>query len=193
MYMMNMSTRLLTLGVFAAATLPAALAWGAMGHETIAYVAASFVAAPTKSYFQALLGDTSADYLASVAAWADSYRYTAAGKYSAPYHFIDANDDPPASCGVDLHRDCGGGGCVVTAIANFVRDSLCHTPSLSLSLSLCRVGSRSRVANSWPYNGLDQPAPRLGTEQGPAPGCRQDGHPRMYMYRLRRPLCVCRG
>ena len=114
-----MSLRLLTAAALASA-LPTALAWGAMGHETVAYVASDFVAAGTKTYFQALLGDTSADYLATVAAWADSYRYTKAGAFSAPFHFIDALDSPPSSCGVDLARDCGPKGCVVSAIANYV-------------------------------------------------------------------------
>ncbi|KAI0469495.1 nuclease S1 precursor [Xylaria cf. heliscus] len=107
------------LAVLSAAALPRALAWGAMGHETIAYIASNFVASSTQSYFQTLLGDTSGDYLASVAAWADSYRYTTAGKFSAPYHFIDVNDNPPSSCGVDYARDCGAAGCVVSAIQNY--------------------------------------------------------------------------
>ncbi len=115
----TMSRRLLSLAALAS-VLPSALAWGAMGHETIAYVATNFVAPTTKTYFQSLLGDTSSNYLASVASWADSYRYTAAGKFSAPYHFIDAQDTPPSSCGVELSRDCGKNGCVVSAIANYV-------------------------------------------------------------------------
>jgi hypothetical protein len=94
-----------------------------MGHETVAYIATNFVATTTKTYFQTLLGDTSTDYLASVAAWADSYRSTSAGKFSAPFHYIDAKDNPPSSCGVELSRDCGKGGCVVTAIANYVSDA----------------------------------------------------------------------
>lgn len=56
--------------------LPLVTAWGAMGHETIAYVAQNFVTDDTATYFQGILGDTSDSYLASVAAWADSYRYT---------------------------------------------------------------------------------------------------------------------
>ena len=111
---------MLAAALLAGSTLPTALAWGAMGHETIAYVATNFVQSATKDYFQNLLGDTSGDYLASVAAWADSYRATKAGHFSAPFHFIDANDEPPSSCGVDLDRDCGAGGCVVSAIANYV-------------------------------------------------------------------------
>lgn len=46
-------------------------------------------------------------------------RYTTAGKYSAPYHFIDAEDNPPSSCSVDYNRDCGAAGCSVSAIANY--------------------------------------------------------------------------
>lgn len=95
-------------------------AWGAFGHETVAYVATNFVAASTKTYFQTLLGDTSADYLATVSTWADSYRSTTAGKFSAPFHYIDAQDNPPSSCGVDYGRDCGSEGCVVSAISNYV-------------------------------------------------------------------------
>ncbi|KAI1192181.1 nuclease S1 precursor [Nemania serpens] len=112
-------SRLATLALLASAALPGALAWGAMGHEAVAYVASNFVAASTKSYFQSLLGDTSADYLATVSTWADSYRYTTAGKFSAPYHYIDANDSPPSSCSVSYSRDCGAEGCVVSALQNY--------------------------------------------------------------------------
>ncbi|OTA63663.1 S1/P1 nuclease [Hypoxylon sp. EC38] len=105
------------------------MAWGAMGHETVAYIASNYVSSATKSYFQDLLGDTSADYLASVAAWADSYRYTTAGKFSAPFHYIDANDNPPSSCGVDLDRDCGSEGCVVRALQNYTTILLDQTAS----------------------------------------------------------------
>ncbi|KAI0859855.1 nuclease S1 precursor [Xylaria cubensis] len=114
--------RLLTPTLLVLATaLPGALAWGAMGHETVAYIASNFVASSTQSYFQSLLGDTSGDYLASVASWADSYRYTTAGKFSAPFHFVDANDNPPSSCGVDFSRDCDAEGCVISAIQNYTR------------------------------------------------------------------------
>ncbi|KAI1334865.1 nuclease S1 precursor [Xylariaceae sp. FL0016] len=111
--------RLASAALVSASLLRGALAWGAMGHETIAYIASSFVEDATASYFQDLLGDTSDDYLASVAAWADSYRYTTAGAFSAPYHYIDANDDPPSSCDVDMDRDCGDEGCIVSALNNY--------------------------------------------------------------------------
>ncbi|KAF2968400.1 hypothetical protein GQX73_g5131 [Xylaria multiplex] len=111
--------RLPAIALLASAALPGALAWGAMGHETVAYIASNFVSSATKTYFQDLLGDTSANYLASVAAWADSYRYTSAGSFSAPFHYIDANDSPPSACGVDYARDCGAAGCIVSALQNY--------------------------------------------------------------------------
>lgn len=114
------STALLVLS----AALPTALAWGAYGHYTIAYIATNFVESATKTYFQKLLNDTSTDYLATVASWADTYRETSAGRWSAPLHFIDAMDNPPSSCNVKLSRDCGSDGCVVSAIANYTSQLL---------------------------------------------------------------------
>ncbi|KAI9749416.1 MAG: hypothetical protein M4579_006882 [Chaenotheca gracillima] len=98
---------------------PGAYAWGALGHETVAYVASSFVSDKTKTYCQDILGDTTTSYLANVASWADTYRSTAAGAFSSDFHYIDAEDNPPSSCGVDYDRDCGDSGCVVSAINNY--------------------------------------------------------------------------
>jgi hypothetical protein len=98
------------------------------------------VTSDTETFFQKILGDTSSSYLASVSTWvklhlklttvyihltvfqADTYKYTSAGSFSKPYHFIDAQDNPPSSCNVDYSRDCGSTGCVVAAIKNYVRD-----------------------------------------------------------------------
>ena len=96
-------------------------AWGNLGHETIAYIAQAFVASETESWAQSILDDTSDSYLANVATWADTYRYTDEGAFSEPFHFIDANDDPPSSCSVDYDRDCGSSGCSVSAITNYTQ------------------------------------------------------------------------
>lgn len=106
--------------LFLIATAPPALAWGTLGHDTVALIAQQYVSSSTQSWAQRILDDTSSTYLASVATWADSYRYTSAGSFSAPFHYIDANDDPPSSCDVDYERDCPDEGCVVSAIANYV-------------------------------------------------------------------------
>ncbi|AEO65247.1 uncharacterized protein THITE_2112061 [Thermothielavioides terrestris NRRL 8126] len=103
-----------------ASAVPAALAWGGFGHISVAYLASNFVSPATTSYFQALLGNDTGDYLAGVATWADSVRYTKWGRFSADFHFIDAKDDPPSYCGVDFDRDCKKDrGCVVSALYNY--------------------------------------------------------------------------
>lgn len=117
---------------------PLATAWGTVGHATVGTIAQHYLTPAAQSYVSGLLG--SGVTMASVASWADDYRYTTAGKFSAPFHYIgmssrtrekisrgrfltertDAEDSPPSSCSVDLNRDCGTGGCVVSAIANYV-------------------------------------------------------------------------
>ncbi|KAG7009297.1 nuclease PA3 [Physcia stellaris] len=98
---------------------PCASAWGTLGHATVAQIASNYLTAQGKSYVAGLLGPGVT--MPSIASYADTFRYTADGKFSAPYHFIDAEDNPPTSCGVDLGRDCGAGGCVVSAIANYTQ------------------------------------------------------------------------
>ncbi|OCK98191.1 S1/P1 nuclease [Cenococcum geophilum 1.58] len=114
-----MAKTLLFTAPFILQTLPGVNAWGTLGHDTVAYIAQNFVTSATKTFCQNILGDTSTSYLANVATWADTYRYTAEGSFSAPYHFIDAEDNPPTSCNVDYNRDCGADGCVVSAIQNY--------------------------------------------------------------------------
>jgi hypothetical protein len=80
---------------FLASGLPLSSAWGDMGHQTVAYIATNFgetlslsllgngyswayiltfstVSSATKTYFQTILGDTTANYLADVATYVDS-------------------------------------------------------------------------------------------------------------------------
>ncbi|CZS88544.1 hypothetical protein WAI453_010722 [Rhynchosporium graminicola] len=105
-------------------SLPLTLSWGTLGHTTVAYIASNFVEPSTQEFFQRILHNNSDAYLAGVATWADSFRYTAAGRFSAPFHFIDAEDSPPESCGVQYARDCGEQGCIVGAIQNYTRQLL---------------------------------------------------------------------
>ncbi|KID84231.1 Phospholipase C/P1 nuclease, core [Metarhizium guizhouense ARSEF 977] len=100
--------------------LPGALAWGALGHDTTAYLASHFVSSPTRDYLKRLLRDQDDDYLAKVATWADQVRGLQAWKYTGKFHFIDAHDDPThGSCQVDYARDCKEGGCIISALANY--------------------------------------------------------------------------
>jgi hypothetical protein len=105
---------------FLLCSLPSVHSWGGLGHETVAYIATNFVKQDTKVFFQGVLNNRTSDYLAGVATWADSFRYSHDGRFSAPLHFIDAEDDPPNSCSVKYSRDCGETGCVVAAIQNYV-------------------------------------------------------------------------
>jgi hypothetical protein len=101
-------------------TVPVTSAWGGLGHQTVAFVATNFVNTKTSTFFQKILNDTTPHYLANVATWADSYRYTTEGRFSASFHFIDSLDNPPESCGVAFGRDCGLTGCVIGAVKNYV-------------------------------------------------------------------------
>ncbi|KAL6242975.1 hypothetical protein RBB50_010075 [Rhinocladiella similis] len=98
---------------------PVAKAWGGLGHETIAWIAQSYASSTTAAAIKDILDSKQSDYMANVSTWADSYRYTSAGSWSAPLHFIDANDNPPSSCSVDFARDCGSSGCSISAIVNY--------------------------------------------------------------------------
>ncbi|KAJ7647757.1 S1/P1 nuclease-domain-containing protein [Roridomyces roridus] len=105
------------------ATLQGAHAWGVLGHATVAYVAQNYLTSATATWARGVLGasSTNTSYLSSIASWADDYRETTAGKFSAPFHFIDANDNPPTSCNVNYARDCGTAGCSISALANYTQ------------------------------------------------------------------------
>lgn len=77
-----------------AAQISSTVAWGSLGHETVAFIAQNFVKTSTQSYNQSLLGDTSSSYLANASTWADTYKHTSEGSFSRPFHYIDAHDDP---------------------------------------------------------------------------------------------------
>ncbi|KAI1466514.1 S1/P1 nuclease [Daldinia caldariorum] len=104
--------------------LPGALAWGSLGHITVAYIATNLVKDDTTAFFQHILQNDTEHYLAGVATWADSIRYTKWGRFSKNFHFIDAKDTPPTYCGVDFERDCKEDGCVVSSIQNYTSQLL---------------------------------------------------------------------
>ncbi|KAI0172514.1 S1/P1 nuclease [Hypoxylon sp. FL1284] len=104
--------------------LPGAMAWGSLGHITVAYIATNFVKNETAAFLQGVLQNETEHYLAGVATWADSIRYTKWGRFSKNFHFIDAKDTPPSYCGVDFERDCKEDGCVVSSIQNYTSQLL---------------------------------------------------------------------
>lgn len=68
------------------ASSPVANGWGFVGHATVATIADHYLTSQARTYVSSLLG--SGVTMASVASWADDYRYTTAGKFSAPFHYI---------------------------------------------------------------------------------------------------------
>jgi len=130
--------RLETSVLLVSALLPAAQAWGTLGHMTVGVIAQAFLTPQALNWTRSLLSESTAtslspapldsanpfqasQHLALAAPWADTYRATPAGAFSEPFHFIDANDNPPHTCNVDVARDCPVKGCLVSAIANYVR------------------------------------------------------------------------
>lgn len=108
-------------------SLPGAAAWGSLGHISTGYLASHFVSNTTEAFFKDLLRSDEPDYMAKIASWADSIRYTKWGRFTSTFHFIDAHDNPPESCNVDFERDCKEAGCVINALANYTDQSLDHT------------------------------------------------------------------
>ncbi|RDX50678.1 nuclease Le1 [Lentinus brumalis] len=108
-----------SLSVVAMAARPA-VAWGALGHEAVGYVAQEFLAPGALAFVQSSLGSTYNESLGAAATWADSIKYTKGYTWSSPLHFVDAEDSPlSGSCSVSETRDCGDGDCILTAIANY--------------------------------------------------------------------------
>ncbi|CDO70046.1 hypothetical protein BN946_scf184650.g4 [Trametes cinnabarina] len=97
-----------------------ALAWGTLGHQTVGYVAQEFLAPNALAFVQSSLGSTYSGSLGPAAPWADTVRDESGYTWSAPLHYVDAEDSPLSdSCSVQEQRDCGSGRCILTAIANY--------------------------------------------------------------------------
>jgi hypothetical protein len=100
-----------------------AAAWGTLGHTTVALLAQQYLLPGTISSAQTLLNDSSDTYLGNIATWADSYRYTSEGAYSAGLHYVNGLDaPPPESCKIIFPQDCeDDDGCIISAIANYTQ------------------------------------------------------------------------
>jgi nuclease S1 len=90
-------------------------AWGASGHEVIAYIAEQEISSTTRECVKSILSSHGYESMSDIASWADSYDHSTEGRWSAPQHYINVPDDAGR---VDLHRDCTP-FCVTTAIQNY--------------------------------------------------------------------------
>ncbi|KAG8917509.1 hypothetical protein FRC01_002401, partial [Tulasnella sp. 417] len=96
-------------------------------HKTVASVALQFLQEDALAGVEAVLAadghkdpDTDNPTIIDVATWADSFHRKKGGAFSKKFHYINAHDEPPFECNVDLERDCSEKGeCIVKAIANY--------------------------------------------------------------------------
>ncbi|KAI5897470.1 S1/P1 nuclease [Schizophyllum commune H4-8] len=95
------------------------VAWGAVGHEAVGYVAQAFLAPNALDFVQTSLGSKFNESLGPAGPWADEIKSNHAYDWSSALHYVDAEDSPPSSCSVDEERDCADGKCILTAIANY--------------------------------------------------------------------------
>nr|BAB96801.1 nuclease Le3 [Lentinula edodes]BAB96802.1 nuclease Le3 [Lentinula edodes] len=94
--------------------------WGMKGHEAVGFIAMKFLAPEASSFVEtSLSGPQYHSSLGLAAPWADEVRRQKGYAWSAPLHFVDAEDQPPTECSVNQKRDCAGNGCILTAIANY--------------------------------------------------------------------------
>ncbi|KAJ3260142.1 hypothetical protein HK103_001218 [Boothiomyces macroporosus] len=100
-------------------------AWGIEGHAIVGSIAQSFLNPNAISYVNQILSANNGD-MSAVASWADTFKFTSAGAFSKPLHFVDIQDSPPTSCGFDEVRDCTNAACINTAIQTYT-DQLCDS------------------------------------------------------------------
>ena len=94
-------------------------AWGDVGHGTIGFLAQKSFTQASSDLVSSLLGDLEPTTLFDAINWADTIRRTPPFTNTGAWHYIDAQDSPPDSCGVKYSRDCvPEEGCAVSAIVN---------------------------------------------------------------------------
>lgn len=95
---------------------PTTLAWGSLGHRTVAYLASLYLTPTATRFTNHLLNGQD---ISEAALFPDKIAHIPAFAYTRPWHYIDAADNPPHQCGINITRDCPlSDGCVVSAIAN---------------------------------------------------------------------------
>ena len=101
--------------MFTCAFTTAAFAWGDRGHSIVAEIAQRHLTPKTIEAVHAILGSN--ELLASVASWADEYKFTDAGLTIKSWHYVDidnAHDSYSPS-------DCPAAGCLVSALGAQVK------------------------------------------------------------------------
>jgi hypothetical protein len=100
----------------AACTASTVLAWGSLGHRTVAYLASLYLTPEATKFTNRLLNGQD---ISEAALFPDKIAHLPIFAYTRAWHYIDAADDPPRLCTINMTRDClATSGCVVSAIAN---------------------------------------------------------------------------
>jgi len=120
-----MELRRLPVVLFLAAHITLGACFGDIGHRTISFLAQHYISSKGSYYAQLFLNGMSLD---DASIWADEYKKIE-GPYTTSWHFVDARDDPPASCSVVYQRDCQPQRtCIIAAMKNMT--SRLRDPSL---------------------------------------------------------------
>lgn len=95
---------------------PFAAGWGSLGHRTVAYLSSLYLTDDANRFTNHLLNGQD---ISEAALYPDKVAHIPGFEYSRPWHYIDAKDNPPHECKINMTRDCAvSTGCVVSAIAN---------------------------------------------------------------------------
>ena len=107
--------RLLCAVMISICTPTVALAWGGLGHRTVAEIAARYLSEGAKAQVEELLGEgPAAKAMVDVAIWADENERPE----SYPWHTVDI---PPDGVRYDRARDCKSSDCIVEKIKEFAQ------------------------------------------------------------------------
>jgi hypothetical protein len=66
-------------------------AWGAVGHQTVGYIAMEFLTNEAATFVAQTIPAKYNNSLGPAAVWADEVRALSGFRWSAPFHFVDAN------------------------------------------------------------------------------------------------------
>lgn len=69
-------------------------AWGELGHQAVGYIAMEFLAPNALAFVEETVDSSHNHNLGPAAVWADDVKHTKGFTFTAPFHFIDAEDDP---------------------------------------------------------------------------------------------------
>ncbi len=103
--------------LLALALAPLAQAFGPVGHEIVAEIAARELTPAARAEVERLLGDRASNAMRQWANWPDELREWPSYGGSSPLHYLNF---PRGVCRYLPQRDCRNGKCVVGAIERFV-------------------------------------------------------------------------